>query len=193
MSTTTGSSPFPLWIKSHPLTAAGFLNTTQTLTHASPLPAGTTRDLALAMIRDDEHFLNCNPHKSKHEPVPTPSDPPPAPPPDSTRALGETRCYKVTDVVHTLPAGLWDSEVVSTYEFVDVADGVFVRIRSPMGVVLETVWSISGGGDGAKTPTPEMREQVTIKCSRLLVGPVKGACQSNWKSIHENLIAGIKS
>ncbi|KAM0283649.1 hypothetical protein ACHAQH_002428 [Verticillium albo-atrum] len=164
---------------------ASFLNTTQTLTHLTPIPPPATRTDSIAMLHDHEHLIKCSPAMSKFELITSPS-PAPAPLPAGITPLGDTKCYQVTDVVHTLPAGLWDSDIVSTYEFTNLADGLFVRIRSPMSIVLETVWSIEGEGEG-----PEMKETVTIKCSRLLVGVIRGQCEGNWKVIHAQMVAGL--
>jgi hypothetical protein len=95
--------------------------------------------------------------------------------------------YRVTDLVQTLPAGLWDSKVVSTYEMADTPAGVFVRIRSPMSIVMDTSWTIvaiEGDADG----TLELVEEIVIYCSRLLVGTVKGLCEGGWQQIHSNMM-----
>ncbi|CAI4216299.1 unnamed protein product [Parascedosporium putredinis] len=94
---------------------------------------------------------------------------------------------KLTDRVHALPAGLWDSDVVSTYEFTDLEKGMFVRLRSPLSVMMETVWEVREveGSPGAL----ELVEEVNISCSRLLVGVIKGQCEGNWKGIHEKMVA----
>ena len=100
-------------------------------------------------------------------------------------------CYRVTDIVHAIPAGIWDTNVVSTYEFVDVQDGVFVRIRSPLSVVMETFWEVRAvdakeNGDGGEKGL-ELVEDVTIRCSRLLVGLVKKECENGWEGIHAKM------
>jgi hypothetical protein len=154
------------------------------MVHSSKLPETTTTEQAIAMLRDHEFFLHCDPHMSKFQLVETDSPPPI---PEKIKGLGETKSYQVTDVLHTLPAGLWDSNVVSTYEFTDISDGLFVRIRSPLSVVMETVWTIKGE-DGQL----ELVEDVSINCSRLLVGVVRSQCESGWQKIHEKMIDRLK-
>ncbi|KAH7368312.1 hypothetical protein B0T11DRAFT_62820 [Plectosphaerella cucumerina] len=163
-----------------------FLNTTQTLSHVSALPPPITREAAIAMLHNHEHFISCSPNNPKREPAPAPSPPPELP--AGVVGLRPTDFFRVTEVVHALPAGLWDSDVISTYEFTDIEDGLFVRIRSPLNVLLETFWRVRDGAAGL-----EVVEDVTMKCSRLLIGVVKGACDGNWPKIHENMIAGIKT
>jgi hypothetical protein len=135
------------------------------------------------MMHDHERFLRSNPIMAKFQ---VKSGPPPTVP-DAVKPIKESVAYEVTDVVHTLPAGLWDSNVVSTYEFSDLEDGLFVRIRSPLSVVMDTTWTIQETEDGQF----QLVEDVFINCSRLLVGVVKGQCEGGWKEIHENLLAGL--
>lgn len=123
-------------------------------------------------------------------PIPTPA---PAVPSDRPNAVAlpssdtSPACYKVTDRVQALPAGLWDKDVESTYEFVNTEKGVFVRIRSPLGVMMETVWEVR-----EKDGEWQMLEDVVIKCSRLLMGTVKGTCEAGWKGIHEKMLTKLK-
>jgi hypothetical protein len=153
-------------------------------------------------VQDHEHFIKCDPHmisyKTKPPPPPpqSPSDSgatpaPPAPLPawvaDKWKPVDAARppvVYEVTDRIHALPAGLWDSDVVSTSEFWDLEGGVFVRLHSPLSVLMETVWSVRDAEGGGL----ELVEDVVISCSRLLVGVVKGQCESNWKGIHGNVV-----
>lgn len=93
--------------------------------------------------------------------------------------------------MHALPAGLWDSDVHSTSEIVNLEKGIFVRMRSPLSIVMETVWEVkevAGGEDGAL----EVVEESVISCSRFLAGVVKGQCEANWKGIHEKLLRIMK-
>ena len=112
------------------------------------------------------------------------------------KGIASPRCYKVIDRVAALPAGLWDSDLESTCEFIDMERGVFVRLRSPMGVVMETVWQVreatkeSGGAEGCEY---ELVEDILIKCSRLLVGTVKGTCEAGWQQVHKTMMERLQS
>lgn len=93
--------------------------------------------------------------------------------------------------MHALPAGLWDSDVLSTYEIMNLEKGIFVRLRSPLSIVMETLWEVrevEGGDEGAL----EMVEESVISCSRFLAGVVRGQCEGNWKAIHEKLLGIMK-
>lgn len=162
-----------------------FLEGSAQVVHSSKLPETVSRKQAIAMLRDHEFFLHCDPHMSKFSRLEgqTPTALPEA---MGGKAQGGEECYTVTDVVHAMPAGLWDSNVVSTYEFTDIEGGVFVRIRSPLSIVLDTVWEIRGE-DGQL----EMVEDASICCSRLLVGVVKSQCENGWEKIHSKMIARL--
>ncbi|CAK7202373.1 hypothetical protein SEUCBS139899_005096 [Sporothrix eucalyptigena] len=183
-----------------------FFSTTATLRHTSLLPAGTDKTQAIkTILQDHKAFIQCGPHSVDCEHVTgdeaaklaatTLSSQKEHPLPEDVWAVIEApsgnvdgrqfAIYRVTDVVQTLPAGLWDSKVVSTYEMIDTAAGVYVRIRSPMSIVMDTTWSIINvdGGDQL-----ELIEEIVIYCSRLLVGTVKGLCEGGWQQIHANMI-----
>ena len=137
------------------------------------------------MLQDYEFFLHCDPHMAKYELVAADVE---ANIPDTLKALGGTTSYKVTDVVNTLPAGLWDSNVISHYEFTNIENGVFVRIKSPLSIVMDTIWEIKTGDDDKL----ELVEDVSMYCSRLLVGVVKSQCENGWQKIHAKMLGRLK-
>lgn len=163
-------------------------STTATVQHATPLPAGVSLEQGIKLLQGHELLIQCDPHMVKYEAIDTPADSEPTVPDDrQVTAVAAPRCYRVTDKVHALPAGLWDSDVVSTYEFINIERGVFVRIRSPLNTTMETVWEIRETDDSG----PALVEDVVIKCSRLLVGVVKGTCESGWEGIHEKMVGKL--
>ncbi|KAL2019829.1 hypothetical protein VTK56DRAFT_9180 [Thermocarpiscus australiensis] len=179
------------------------------MVHASRLPQGTTRAQALAMLSDYEFFLSCDPHLDKFErivPDAVAGAGAGADVPDAVRdqqlrdgpsGSAAPVCYRVTDIVHAIPAGIWDTNVVSTYEFTDIRDGMFVRIRSPLSIVMDTFWEVRPVGDGegegeAGELGLELVEDMTIQCSRFLVGLVKGQCENGWGKIHEKMIGRLE-
>ncbi|OAA74044.1 hypothetical protein ISF_00945 [Cordyceps fumosorosea ARSEF 2679] len=161
-----------------------WFNTTTTLLHVSAVPAGVPAAKLVQGLQDHENYIKHNPHMARYEPIPPGGNHPTIPAARGVAATGAPDCYRVTDKVHTLPAGLWDSDVVSTYEFIDVEGGVFVRIRSPMGVVMESLWLARETADGAV----ELVEEQVISASRLLMGTVKSMSEAGWKDIHSSMI-----
>lgn len=103
----------------------------------------------------------------------------PALPADRIKALGPTSVYKILDIVQNVPKGIWGSNVESKYEFTDVERGLFCRIHSPLSITMDALWEIRDAEDGDGL---EVVEEADIKCSRLLVGIVKGQCESGGKS-----------
>ncbi|KAK4180770.1 hypothetical protein QBC36DRAFT_228887 [Triangularia setosa] len=165
-----------------------FLATTTTLSHTSALPPGTTFSLALSMLSDYEFFLSCDPVLDSFTPLPpnsSPDLPPNITPQIRTDAHQQQGIsYTVIDIVHTT---IWDSKVVSTYEFTDITNGVFVRIKSPMGIVMDTIWQVR-----EKEGVCELVEDLEIRCNRLLVGVVKGQCEEGWGKIHGKMIKKLE-
>lgn len=166
--------------------------TTAQLRHKSAVPANSPSTKGIAMLHDHEFFIRCDPHMTKYEALPaqTSSDPTPTAPSNLNLApIAPPKFYTVTDRIHALPAGLWDSDVVSKYEFFDLENGVFIRVHSPMGIVIETIWQISEVEGGN---THELVEDITIQCSRVLVGTVKSSCESGWKGVHGKMLDRLR-
>lgn len=154
------------------------------------LPDGVSAAKGIEMLQGHVFFIQFNPHMIKYEEVDTPTDPEPQLPTDrGLTSVAAPKCYQVTDKVHALPAGLWDSDVVSTYEFINLEKGVFVRIRSPLNTIMETVWTIEEREEGGGY---DLIENVVIKCSRLLIGVIRSTCEGSWQSIHEKMVEEIR-
>ncbi|KHN96477.1 uncharacterized protein MAM_05766 [Metarhizium album ARSEF 1941] len=168
---------------------SSLFNATESLKHTTSLPDGASAAKAVELLQGHVFFIRFNPHMIKYEAIDRPTDPEPQLPTDrGLTGIAAPKCYQVTDRVHALPAGLWDSDVVSTYEFINLDKGVFVRIRSPLNTVLETVWTVQGKEGGGY----ELTEDVVMKCSRLLVGVIRNTCEGTWRAIHEKMVAEIR-
>ncbi|KAF2968745.1 hypothetical protein GQX73_g4846 [Xylaria multiplex] len=201
--------------QSHPKAAMGknvVLSSTSTSVNASPIPSSVRKEDAVALLHDHEFFLLCDPHHSSHKTLPQPPETEKEPAsvdaarkhfnlPETIQPLTQTRTnkgpgpvVKIYEVVDHMPNPVWSSNVVSHEEFVDHNEGIWVRIHSPMGVVMETRWSVRES-NGAL----ELVEDVLINCSRLVMGIVKGQVENNWRGIHKQIIdklvkdAGAKS
>lgn len=100
--------------------------------------------------------------------------------------------------MHALPAGLWDSSVSFNASLTDLDNGVQWVINAPMGLVQNSKWTIEEPNETDKGPEDEamagrlvLVEDVVIKCSRLLIGTVRGKCEENWKGVHGRWIAKL--
>jgi len=173
------------------LTWAAFFNTTEKLQHVSPLPPGTNPAKGVAILHKHVSLIECNPHMIRYEAINTPTKPEPQLPSHGALITGiaPPKCYQVTDKIHALPAGLWDSDVVSTYEFINLDKGIFVRTRSPLNIIMENVWTIQEKSDGSGH---ELKEDVVIQCSRLLVGVIRKTFESTWGDLHARLLERIQ-
>lgn len=140
----------------------------------SKLPPGVTQAQGVAMLHDLDFFINCDPCLASYEllekEVANPSIPA-----DRVKALGPTSSWKILDVVENVPKGIWGSNVESTYEFTSVEKGLFSRIKSPLNISMETLWEVREAEDGEGL---ELVEEADITCSKLLVGIVKGQCET---------------
>lgn len=107
---------------------------------------------------------------------------------------------KVYEVHDHVPNPVWSSDVTSVEEFVDCADGVWVRVRSPLGIVLETTWFIceidpprnkNGTAEEEEEATLELVQTCECRCNRLLASICKGQIDKGWREVHQKLIQGM--
>ncbi|TGJ80632.1 hypothetical protein E0Z10_g8128 [Xylaria hypoxylon] len=176
------------------------LSSTSSSVNASPIPPSVRKEDAVALLHDHEFFLLCDPHHSAHKTLPQPPETENEPAsvdvarkhfklPEALTPLTATGTHqgpgpvvKIYEVVDHMPNPVWSSNVVSREEFVDHDEGIWVRIRSPLGVVMETRWSVRENSGAL-----ELVEDVLINCSRLVIGIVKGQVENNWKGIHKQI------
>jgi hypothetical protein len=90
--------------------------------------------------------------------------------------------------MHTLPRGLWDTNVSFNAEITDVENGVKWVIKAPLGLVQTSAWSVEPAEEKDGVEGEEGRlvlvEDVEIRCSRLLIGTVSAKCEENWRGVH---------
>ncbi|KAI1429964.1 hypothetical protein F5Y12DRAFT_709512 [Xylaria sp. FL1777] len=176
-----------------------------TTVNASPIPSEVRKEDVVELLHDHEFFLLCDPHHTSHKTLPQPSETEKDPTsvaaarkhfklPDTLEPLLSTKTHqgpgpvvKIYEVVDELPNPVWSSNVVSREEFVDHSEGMWVRIHSPMGVVMDTHWSVRDDKKGGL----ELVEDIIINCSRLVMGLVKAQVDNNWPGIHKLLIGKL--
>ncbi|KAF2125644.1 hypothetical protein P153DRAFT_359993 [Dothidotthia symphoricarpi CBS 119687] len=159
-------------------------STTAALHHVTPLPSATTIQTALTILHNHDLLIRLDPELSHYETLPPlPSAP-------------NTKRYKITDTVHALPAGLWDSRVTFESEITDMDDGAEWLIKAPLGLVQKTTWRIIR----AETLAEEERgqgewclvEDMEIKGNRMVVGFVKAKCEEGWRGVHGRFLAHLE-
>lgn len=131
------------------------------------------------MLHDLDFFINCDPCLSKYELLEKEVSEPVLPV-DRIKPQGPTSRYKILDIVENVPKGIWGSNVESTYEFTEIERGLFSRVQSPLSINMETVWEVRDAEDGDGL---ELVEDAQIHCSKLLVGIVRGQCESGGKLV----------
>lgn len=147
----------------------------------SQLPDGVSRGPGVVMLQDNDFFLSCDPHLKKYEAKGEVSEPQI---PEGVDARGPTLSYEVTDELENIPKGIWGSTVVSTYEFTNIEHGVFSRVKSPLGVVIDTRWEIKEV-EGGKL---DLVQAADISCSMPLMSLVKGRCEAGCEFIFRSLV-----
>ncbi|KAJ4360703.1 uncharacterized protein N0V89_001270 [Didymosphaeria variabile] len=169
-------------------------SSTAKLHHVTPLPAGTTIEAAIEKLQNHDLLIHLDPELHSYETLP------------SDDAAPNTKRYKVTDHMHALPKGLWDSTVTFESQITNTEDGVLWVIKAPLGLVQQTKWTITRNADvgkGKEKAVDEGKsteaknewslvEEVEIKASRLLVGTVKGKCEENWRGIHSRFVGHLQ-
>ncbi|KAF2762379.1 hypothetical protein EJ05DRAFT_483126 [Pseudovirgaria hyperparasitica] len=153
------------------------LNTSATLKSSSLLPPGASKALVDSLLRNHDLLIRLDPELSTYVELPTLENAPHA------------KLYKVTDIMHALPRGLWDSTVSFEAQMSNPAEGCLEWIiRAPLGLVQTSIWSVREGDEvGVREGGGErlwLVEEVEIKGSRLIVGTVKAKCEANWEGVH---------
>ncbi|KAH6660372.1 hypothetical protein BKA67DRAFT_547809 [Truncatella angustata] len=167
-----------------------FLNTSATLTQATPIPLPPSRKAAaVARLHDHDFFLNTDPHITGYSPVAA-ADPEPTYEsykiPSSVSEKATEKKVRIYDVQDHVPNPVYSSNITSREELVNCTEGLWVRIRSPMAVVMETTWFVREKGEEM-----ELVEQCWVSCNRMLMGIVKSSIENNWRKIHEEIVNRI--
>lgn len=149
-----------------------------------------TREQAIDAVHNHDLLIRLDPEFASYEETP------------EAGSDASTKYYRITDHMHNLPAGLWDSTVTFDAEMKDIQNGVEWTIRAPLGLVQLTYWTIEdatendiialGPGEGTKAELC-LVEVVTISASRLLLGYVTGKCEGNYTGIHKRFVEKLLS
>ncbi|CAN8097213.1 unnamed protein product [Discula destructiva] len=159
-----------------------------TLHYATEVKGAVTAEQAVAVFHDHEFFMEVDPNMLSFKADVEPQAGKLRELPAEIKAVktGETRCYEVTDrmpgvaLFAKLLPGLATTNIY--YEMTNTKDGIFMFLQAPLGVTQERRW-VAESGDGLK-----IVENVTIFCSRLLYGTVKGQQDQDWHSVHTKYV-----
>ncbi|KZP13075.1 hypothetical protein FIBSPDRAFT_960868 [Athelia psychrophila] len=151
-----------------------FLYSTHAVQKRTLLPAGTTRETALAALHNHRLLIKLNPLVVSCDPI-------------SDSACGSTRCYDIEDRIYLLPGKLWPSAVRYTGDFTDEVDGVRVVTHAPMGFEGRAKWSVEEV-EGALA----IVEDATLRCPVFLMPFIKATSKSSHDKMHASLTEKIE-
>ncbi|RDA84190.1 hypothetical protein CP532_0266 [Ophiocordyceps camponoti-leonardi (nom. inval.)] len=156
---------------------------------STAVPCGIEPSKVVKLLQDHDAFMECQPHTFKYGFIEKPIGPKPTIPEGyRVKPIAAAKQYSVTDKVPGIPTWIWHGDMTSTYEFVDIENGLFARIRGPLNVVLEVVWEVRETENGEV----KLVSDLVIKCSRILRGVAKSVCEDGRKRIHANVFAKLQ-
>jgi len=160
-------------------------------TQITPIPAGVTRDAAVAWLHNHEQMIRLNPLVQRLGR----STPPPHAPQDEH----DCTWYEITDQINYLPGGLWSGEVTYKACFNDLPDGIQTHVYAPAGLELRERWSVGGSEPGEKRKEPRelgvdvpreglyIKEDVDMRCSIFLTAFVKKNLSKSHRAVLEKV------
>ncbi|KAH8757265.1 hypothetical protein F5883DRAFT_428950, partial [Diaporthe sp. PMI_573] len=155
------------------------------ITHSGPVPAGVNKEKAVAVLHDHDGYFRAAEHYKEHKELPNDSGTDhKVPSAIQSRSAGSAADVKVYTVRNDVPNPVFDSKINTQYEIVDLADGLWYRASSAMGVVNEGLWTVEKGPDGL-----DLKVSIQVECNAMLKGLVKGQVQSGAEQIHKNLLS----
>jgi hypothetical protein len=141
------------------------------------------KEKAVAVLYDHDGYFRAAEHYKGHTELPNDSNTEHNVPLEiRSRSVGSTADVKVYTVRNDVPNPVLDSKVNTTYEVVDLVDGLWCRATSAMGVVNEGLWTVEEGPSGL-----ELKVSMQVECNVMLRALVKGHVQSGAEEIHKNL------
>ncbi|GIZ42712.1 hypothetical protein CKM354_000597100 [Cercospora kikuchii] len=163
------------------------------IVHITPVPAGISREAAVARLHDHVAMMQLNPLIIRHELC----DAPPA----ATKDEAELATwYSITDVINYLPGGIAKGEVSYKACFYNLSDGIQTHVFAPAGVDIKSRWSIGGNEPGEPREPSELgvdkpkeglyiKEEIELKCNMLMGAFVKRNLQNSHREVHEKIIS----
>ncbi|KZM26673.1 uncharacterized protein EKO05_0008788 [Ascochyta rabiei] len=164
---------------------------TAKFTTITPMPAGITRKSVLDMYRDHLAMIDLNPlvierYKCK-------------PPNYAPTSEYYATWYTIKDKVSYLPGGLATGSVSYHAVFHDLPDCLETHVYAPLGLDIRGKWSVGGSLPGEPKQHTEsghkasrnglyIREEVSMTCSKLLLGFVKKTFKDSHSRLVEKLV-----
>ncbi len=176
-------------------------------TTITPLPPHISREAVVAFLHDYEGMIDINPLVTDRHPIP---------PPDNAEP-DEATCtwYQLTDAVampwssssspHAAAASQRSGNVSYTCVFHPLPDGLQTHCRAPLGVDIRDRWTVGGNAPGEPQQRLELgldaigapasglylREDVDLRCNRLMSGFVKKTLKKSHGALVEKLSSDL--
>ncbi|RDL39337.1 Uncharacterized protein BP5553_03677 [Venustampulla echinocandica] len=140
-----------------------------TFTTITPLPAGVSRETAMATLHDHLEMIDLNPaHTDRHQI---------SPPAEASPEEYHCTWYKITDAISYFPG--YKGKVSFNACFHDLSNGLQTHVYAPMGLDIKEKWTLGGNephepiqpvelGIGAPISGLYIREDVEMKCNFLM-------------------------
>ncbi|EPE35659.1 hypothetical protein GLAREA_11359 [Glarea lozoyensis ATCC 20868] len=140
-----------------------------TFTTITPLPAGVSRETAMATLHDHLEMIDLNPAHTSRVQI--------KPPPESTPEEYHCTWYEITDKISYFPG--YKGKVSFKACFHDLPYGLQTHCYAPMGLDIKEKWTLGGNephepiqpvelGIGAPISGLYIREDVEMKCNFLM-------------------------
>lgn len=159
-----------------------------TFTTITPLPAGITRELALAFLHNHQGMIDLNPLVVERHAIDAPAHAP-----EDERLC---RWWSMTDKITYMPGVR--GELTYSAAFFDLANGLQTHVYAPMGTDIRERWTVGGTlpgeplqpmelGLGAPRQGLYIREDVDLRCNFLMASFVRKTLSKAHTKVVENM------
>lgn len=145
-----------------------------------PAGSGATKASAIDTLHHHTAFLDCGPFLVSYSLAPEPVWDAYEVPKGLKPLANRVESYNVKNKYENPIMG---ADISSTYEFIDLADGIWVRTRSPMGTVLDSTYTVREGAEGGL----EILYQAECRCNKALIGMAKKELEKSCGLLIENV------
>ena len=164
------------------------------VTNITPLPAGVSREIAVAVLHDHQAMIQLNPLVTRYAAGAAPKAGLCTP-----EEAEKMAWYDITDEINYLPGTrLAKGEVTYKGGFYNLPRGLQTHVFAPAGVGINAKWSVEGSMPGEERRPLELgvdaprdglylREDVLLRCNMILTGFVKKNLHKSHRVLCDNL------
>ncbi|CAN8097036.1 unnamed protein product [Discula destructiva] len=159
------------------------------IAHSAALPAGVSKQQAIALLHDHVAFFKAAEFYREHTEHPEEAKLEKVPAEIKARSVGGASgtTAKAYSVRSEVPNPIRDSSVDSMYVVVDLVDGMWYAAASPMGVKNEALWTVKEAAGGL-----ELSVVLNVECNVMLKSVVKGQSSTSSQQILDALVKKLQ-